>query len=194
MNPRTAFIAAPLLTFAYGVIRILDGLDGSRGPGLAWTTGHLAFLGAMVAFVCVFAQMRRMAGGDTVSTVAAVVGTAGALALFGQFAVDVVAGLQSADHLAMSLLIADIRSTPGVSFAVYDVGPYFFYVGQLALVVRLAVLRRVSAWTPLLVMFDLVTPFVDKDLIPLGAVVLLISFVSVAKRLPATARPVPALV
>ena len=130
MNPRTAFIAAPLLTFAYGVIRILDGLDGSRGPGLAWTTGHLAFLGAMVAFVCVFAQMRRMAGGDTVSTVAAVVGTAGALALSGQFAVDVVAGLQSADHLAMSLLIADIRSTPGVSFAVYDVGPYFFYVGS----------------------------------------------------------------
>lgn len=76
MNPRTAFIAAPLLTFAYGVIRILDGLDGSRGPGLAWTTGHLAFLGAMVAFVFVFAQMRRLAGRDTLSTVAAVLGTA----------------------------------------------------------------------------------------------------------------------
>ena len=39
-----------------------------------------------------------------------------------------------------------------------------------------------------------VRAFVDKDLIPLGAIVLLISFVSVAKRLPTTARPVPALV
>jgi hypothetical protein len=194
VNPRTAFIAAPLLTFAYGVIRIVDGLDGSRGPGLAWTTGHLAFLGAMVAFVFVFVQMRRLAGRDTVSTLAAVIGTAGALALSGQFAIDVVAGLLSTDHLGMSLLIADIRSTPGVTVAVYDVGPYLFYIGQLALVVRLAVMRRISAWTPLLVVFDLVTPFVDKDLIPLGAIVLLISFVSIAKRMPATAEGVPALV
>jgi hypothetical protein len=194
MNPRTAFIAAPLLTFAYGVIRILDGLDGSRGPGLAWTTGHLAFLGAMVAFVFVFAQMRRMADRDTLSTVAAAVGTAGALALFGQFAVDVVAGSLSTDHLGMSLLIADVRSTPGVALAVYDVGPYLFYIGQLALVVQLSAMRRISAWTPLLVVFDLVTPFVDKDLIPLGAIVLLISFISIANRMPATARAVPALV
>jgi hypothetical protein len=194
MNPRTAFIAAPLLTFTYGVIRILDGLDGSRGPGLAWTTGHLAFLGAMVAFVFVFVQLRRMAGRDTVSTVAVAVGTAGALALFGQFAVDVVAGSLSTDHLGMSLLIADIRTTPGVALAVYDVGPYLFYLGQLALVVRLAAMRRISAWTPLLVVLDLVTPFVDKDLIPLGAVVLLISFASIAKRTPRTTRAVPALV
>ena len=46
MNPRIAFIAAPLLVLAYGVIRILDGLDGSRGPGLAWTSGHIAFMAA----------------------------------------------------------------------------------------------------------------------------------------------------
>lgn len=194
MDPRTAFIAAPLLTFAYGVIRILDGLDGSRGPGLAWTTGHLAFLGALVAFVFVFAQMRRLAGADWVSTVAAVIGTAGALALSGQFAIDVVAGLLSTDHQGLSLLTADIRSTPGVDVALYDVGPYLFYIGQIALVVRLAVMRQINAWTPLLVAFDLVTPLVDKDFIPLGAIVLLISFVFIAKRMPATSRGVPALV
>ena len=102
-------------------------------------------ISAMVAFVFVFVQMRRLAGRDTLSTVAAVIGTAGALALSGQFAIDVVAGLLSTDHLGMSLLIADIRSTPGVTVAVYDVGPYLFYIGQLALVVRLAVMRRIKA-------------------------------------------------
>jgi hypothetical protein len=60
VNPRTAFIAAPLLTFAYGVFRIIDGFDGSRGPGPAWTIGHLAFLGALAAFVYVFVQPLKM--------------------------------------------------------------------------------------------------------------------------------------
>ena len=62
MNPRLPFIAAPLLALTYGIIRILDGLDGSRGPGLAWTTGHLAFLGALGMFVLVFLRMRQLAG------------------------------------------------------------------------------------------------------------------------------------
>ncbi|MFC7646417.1 hypothetical protein ACFQX6_41970 [Streptosporangium lutulentum] len=65
MNPRIAFIAAPLLVMAYGVIRILDGLDGSRGPGLAWTSGHLAFMAALILFVSTFLQMRRMAAGTS---------------------------------------------------------------------------------------------------------------------------------
>ncbi|MGW2223240.1 hypothetical protein ACWCSD_50310, partial [Nonomuraea sp. NPDC001684] len=62
MNPRIAFVAAPVLTFAYGVLRILDGLDGSRGPGPAWTTGHLAFIGALAFFAVTFHEMRRLAG------------------------------------------------------------------------------------------------------------------------------------
>jgi hypothetical protein len=202
MNPRIAFVAAPLLTFAYGVIRILDGLDGSRGPGLAWTTGHLAFIAAMGLFVYIFWQMRRMAGGDALSTVIAVVATAGALALTTQFTIDVVAGLLSADNLSMSLLSREIRDTPGITFAAYDVGPYLFYVGQFALVVRLAVMRRIKGWTPLLVLCDLIMPNIDKDLIPLGAILLLVSFASISHRapstdsrsVPSTAKPTPTLV
>jgi hypothetical protein len=193
VNPRLAFIAAPLLTLTYGVIRILDGLDGYRGPGLAWTTGHLAFLGAMALFVSIFWQLRARAGRNVLSTVIATVATAGAVALFGQFTIDLVAGFIATDNLQMSLRIFDIRSTPGVSLALYDVGPYLFYVGQLALVVQLAAIRRISWWTPLLVAFDLVMPNIDKDLIPIGAIVLLISFVPLAKRIPATSRAVPAI-
>ncbi|WP_208616298.1 hypothetical protein [Amycolatopsis regifaucium] len=166
------------------MIRIVDGLDGSRGPGPAWTIGHLAFLGAMAFFVAVFVQLRRMAGRNALATVTTVVAIAGAVALSGQFAVDVVAGFMADDHLGMSQIIAEIRKTPGLSLAVYDVGPYLFYLGQLGLVVQLAATRVISVWTPLLVLFDLITPFIDKDLIPLGALVLMISFAAIAKRIP----------
>lgn len=194
MNARTVFIAAPLLTFAYGVIRILDGLDGSRGPGLAWTTGHLAFMAAMVMFLLVFGHLRRLAGGDALSTVTVAAAAVGGLALFTQFGIDVVAGLMADDHLGMSEIVRGVRGNPVLSLFVYDAGPYLFYVGLLVLVVQLAVARRIAAWTPVLVLLDLAMPQFDKDLIPVGAAILLVSFISIAKRIPVAARPAPALV
>ncbi|MGV9773627.1 hypothetical protein [Streptosporangium sp. NPDC003464] len=190
MNPRFAFIATPLLVLAYGIIRILDGLDGSRGPGLAWTTGHLAFLAALALFVPVFWEMRRMAGRGVVATVSAGLGTVGILAAATQFVIDIVVGFLSADHAAMGVLFDRVQAVPGVSIAIYDGGPYLFYLGQLALVVQLAVIGRVKAWTPLLVLIDLVLPIVDRDLIPVGAIFLLVSFVPLARELAPAARPV----
>ncbi|MET8985543.1 hypothetical protein ABZW49_08840 [Nonomuraea wenchangensis] len=181
MNLRTAFIAAPLLVFAYGVIRILDGLDGERGPGLAWTTGHLAFIAALLLFVPIYWRLRRMAGGGALATATATAGTIGVAALVGQFGIDLVVGFMSADHAAMSVLFDQVQSVPGVSLAVYDVLPFLFYIGQLALVTQLAVQRRIKLWTPVLVLADLALPFVDKDLIPLGALCLLVSFVPLAR-------------
>ncbi|MFF0770250.1 hypothetical protein ACFYUK_15290 [Nonomuraea wenchangensis] len=181
MNLRTAFIAAPLLVFAYGVIRILDGLDGERGPGLAWTTGHLAFIAALLLFVPIYWRLRRMAGGGALATATATAGTIGVAALVGQFGIDLVVGFMAADHAAMSVLFDQVQSVPGVSLAVYDVLPFLFYIGQLALVTQLAVQRRIKLWTPMLVLADLALPFVDKDLIPLGALCLLVSFVPLAR-------------
>ncbi|MEV5560060.1 hypothetical protein AB0L44_41005 [Nonomuraea wenchangensis] len=193
MNLRTAFIAAPLLVLAYGVIRILDGLDGSRGPGLAWTAGHLAFVAALLLFVPIYWRLRRMAGGGALATATATAGTVGAAALVAQFGIDLVVGFMSADHAAMSVLFDQVRSVPGVSLAVYDVLPFLFYVGQLALVTQLAVQRQVKAWTPVLVLVDLSLAFVDKDLIPLGALFLLVSFVPLARAsAAATVRPAAA--
>ncbi|MFI7633243.1 hypothetical protein [Nonomuraea sp. NPDC049400] len=193
MNSRIAFIAAPVLVFAYGVIRILDGLDGSRGPGLAWTTGHLAFMAALVLFVGIFWQMRRMAGGNALSTVSAVAGTAGVVALLAQFGIDIAVGFMAADHAGMSVLFEQVKAVPGVPIAVYEGGPILFYLGQLALVGQLAAMGRVKAWTPVLVLADLVLPFIDKDLIPLGAVCLLVSFVPLARTAAAAPRPAAAL-
>jgi hypothetical protein len=183
MNPRIAFLGAPLLTLTYGVIRIIDGLDGFRGPGPAWTAGHLAFIGAMALFVVVFFWMRRLAGRNVLSTVLTAVASFGALALSVQFGIDVVAGFMADDHLAMSLLTEQAQQNPVVSLLAYDLGPYLFYLGQLALVIQLAVMRRITAWTPWLVLADLAMPFIDKDLIPVGAVILLFSYAGISRRI-----------
>ncbi|NUR25782.1 MAG: hypothetical protein HOV83_08025 [Catenulispora sp.] len=181
MNPRIAFVAAPVLTFTYGVIRILDGLDGSRGPGLAWTTGHLAFIGALAFFFLTFREMRSLAGRGRLATGLAAVGSVGIATLIAQFTIDLVVGFQSADHAAMGALFDQVQAVPLVQQVVYDFGPLLFFVAQIGLVVQLAVQRRVKAWTPVLVVADVLVPFVEKDLMPLGAACLLVSVLAMAR-------------
>lgn len=179
-EPRIAFIATPILVFTYGVVRIVDGLDGSRGPRAAWTLGHLAFIGALALFIIIFWQLRRLIGRSKVALASAVAGTFGAMALIAQFTIDIVAGLMSVNRQEMEVIFDQVATWPAVQPVVYDFGPYFFYLGQLALVIHLALARKVKMWTPALVLADLAMPFIDKDLIPVGAVLLLISFVPLA--------------
>ncbi|WP_214326372.1 hypothetical protein [Nonomuraea sediminis] len=188
MKSRAAFVVAPLLVLAYGLIRIVDGFDGSRGPGIAWTTGHLAFLGALALFVPIFLEMRRMLGRTWPATLSVVVGVVGIACAGAQFAIDIVIGFMASSHEAMSPLFDQVRAVPGVSLAVYDAGPFLFYAAQLALVVQLAVARQVKWWTPVLVMLDFAVPTVNKDLIPLGALCLLVSFLPMIRRTDSGAR------
>ncbi|MEU1724703.1 hypothetical protein [Nonomuraea sp. NPDC005692] len=182
MNTRAAFVAAPLLVLSYGVIRIVDGLDGSRGPGLAWTAGHLAFLAALALFIVIFREMWQMLGRNRIATTSLVVGLVGIACAAAQFVIDIVVGFMAADHDAMSPLFDQVQAVPGVSLAVYAAGPLLFYVAQLALVVQLAARRQVKLWTPVLVMLDFAIPILEKDLIPLGAVCMLVSFWPLARR------------
>ncbi|MES9536391.1 hypothetical protein [Actinomadura sp. NPDC000600] len=188
MNPRIAFVAAPVLTFTYGVIRILDGLDGSRGPGLAWTTGHLAFIGALVFFAMTFHEIRRLAGRGRLATGLVAAGYIGITTLIAQFTIDLVVGFRSADHAAMDVMFDQVQSVPGVQQVVYGFGPLLFFVAQIGLVLQLAIQRRVKAWMPVLVIADVLVPFVEKDLMPLGAACLLISFLALA-RVSRASRP-----
>ncbi|MEU4248225.1 hypothetical protein AB0F15_12495 [Amycolatopsis sp. NPDC026612] len=192
LSSRLAFLFAPLCLGTYGVIRILDGLDGSRGPGLAWTVGHVFFLAGLAFFVRAFWAMRTIAGRGRLATAGFVVGTAGALAVGGQFAIDIVVGFLSADRAGMDVRFTQIQGTPGVEAAFYSFGPMLFFVGQFVLITLLAVRHRVKPWAPVLVLIDTTLPFADKDLIPLGAALLLISFAPLIRRGPAPVPAVPA--
>ncbi|MCY0934850.1 hypothetical protein [Streptomyces sp. H34-S4] len=176
ITSRTAFLAAPVLMGAYGLIRILGGLDDSRGPGPAWSLGHLCFLGALALFVRGLADMRTAAGRGGLSTTALWTGTAGAVALGAQFVIDLVVGFLSADRGAMDELFVRIQDVPGVLPAVYDFGPLLFFVGQLVLVCQLAKRRILKPWAPVLVLMAATVPLAGKDLIPVGALLLLVAF------------------
>ncbi|MEU8178438.1 hypothetical protein AB0C14_36700 [Microbispora hainanensis] len=185
-----SLVVAPVLVGAYGVARIADGFDGSRGPGLAWTVGHLCFLAALVLFVQIFGRLRAMAGGGVAATAGYAAGLVGAVALAAQFTIDLVVGFLSADHDAMGPRFEAVQAIPGVEPAVYTVVPFLFYVGMVVLVARLAAGRRVPWWSAALVLVQAVLPLVSKDLIPLGAALLLLAFVPLLRVRPA--RPVVA--
>ncbi|QNS05732.1 hypothetical protein [Streptomyces xanthii] len=176
-SPRTAFILGPTLFAAYGVLRAVDGLDGERGPGLAWTAGHLCFVVALAFFVRGFAELRARAGRrDRVATVGLWTGIAGAAALTVQFGVDIVTGLMAADHAEMARLSDNFGSLPGVEAAFYAFGPMLFFVGQIVLTLRLFALRGLPLWSPCLVFATTLMPFASKDLMPVAAVLLLLAY------------------
>lgn len=186
---RSPYVAGPVLLGAYGVIRLLDGLDGVRGPGLAWTAGHLCFIAGVVMLGTGLVRMRRLAGRTMPAGLGLGLGLFGCGALVVQFAADVVAGWISADHDAMEHAVGRFQDLPGVVPVFYSVGPLLFFVGQLVLVMLLARRRLLRPWAPLLVLADSVLPFLDKDLIPVGAVLLLLSYAPL--RPPADAVPPP---
>jgi hypothetical protein len=186
---RSAFVLAPVLLGSYGVIRIIDGLDGSRGPGLAWTTGHLCFLVALVFFVKGFWQMRALAGRSLLATTGLCLGVTGAVAVGVQYCIDLGVGFISANRDAMDVHYQHIQALPGVEPLFFSVGPLLFFVGQFMLVAQLAAQRHLKFWAPVLVLIDTTFPFADKNLIPLGAALLLISYTPLIRR---AADPRPA--
>lgn len=69
-------VAGPLLLLSYGVLRWIDGRDGSHGPGQAWDLGHTAFLLAILAFAALGVLLRPRSALGTVAAAAVVLGAA----------------------------------------------------------------------------------------------------------------------
>ncbi|MFE3198473.1 hypothetical protein [Embleya sp. NPDC059237] len=187
---RTAFHLAPALMGAYGVVRLVDGIDGQHGPGPAWTIGHLLFLGSLLLYGVVIAGLRRRildagAGGPARRITAGVLTTVAAvgLAAFVRVAVlDIVVGLKAADAAEKSALSDRYADVPAViPQAFYEVGPVFFMLGLLALFVQYAVVgpRRglASAAAPVLVLVGFVAIMADLNLLPIGAALIWVALV-----------------
>ncbi|MGW1892490.1 hypothetical protein ACWCP6_19975 [Streptomyces sp. NPDC002004] len=166
MTKFSAFTIAPLLVTVYAGFRVLDGLDGERGPGPAWTAGHLAFLAALILFVPVFLELRRLAGRGPFATATAVVGLVGAVCSMAQISVDIVVGALAADHEAMRRMFADVQSVPGVHLVVYIAGPVLLYLGLLVMFCRLALARAVPVWRAAAVVLAVLVSLLGLDALP----------------------------
>jgi hypothetical protein len=177
-----SFVLAPVLVLIYSLVRVLDGLDGSHGPGLAWTAGHLAFLAALALFVPLVLELARRASNRRAAAGVAAFALLGVAAAVVQFGIDLVVGFVAADRAEMGTLFDRIQQVPGVLPAVYTVGPTFFYVGLVALVVMEAVAGRIGWWSPALVVLGVAAVVISKDLLPLSALLNLAGLAPLGRR------------
>ncbi|HVV24789.1 MAG TPA: hypothetical protein VHF06_35490, partial [Pseudonocardiaceae bacterium] len=91
-----------------------------------------------------------------------------------QFTVDIAAAVQAHDRAGMNAFTHRFQSLPGAHLTFYTVGPQLFYVGVVVLAITLAVADVTPWWSPILVTAGVSLPVVTLDLIPIGAVLLLI--------------------
>lgn len=169
---RRAARDAPLLVLGYGLLRLVDGLDGDRGPGLAWNLGHLAFFGAMLLFgVLAFGLIRYTpAGARRIASIAASTTVLGVVCFLWVITGDLAPGFRDAKPLPEPLEVA---------------GPLAFTLGMLALLGLLVAARRMPFWSPLLFGAGIVAITIELDLLPLAALLLIAAFAPLAASAPA---------
>ncbi|MGA8115802.1 MAG: hypothetical protein WCA46_19245 [Actinocatenispora sp.] len=162
---RFAALAGPLLLLGYGVLRLIDGLDGSHGSEPYWSLGHtLFFLGIILFGVLAVGLLRlvpRTAGWPRPLAKAATVASLfGAACFLWVIAGDLFQDFHDAAHLPDVLMM---------------IGPLLFELGQLTLLSILASVRprRLPAWSPVLVLVGFVALSANLDLLPLSALLVL---------------------
>jgi hypothetical protein len=167
-SARFSALVAPLLLFAYGLLRFIDGLDGHRKNGPAWDVGHVCFFVAMVLFAVLAAGVART------------VRTAGGAHRYVADAALVAAVLGAAAFLWV--ITGDLfASFPSLPDALQAIGPALFQVGTLVLLIQLVIARRLPVWSPVLVGVGFGGIAVSLDLIPIGAILILVGLLPIAR-------------
>jgi hypothetical protein len=173
---RLSYIAAPALLIAYGVARLIDGLDGSYGPGSAWTIGHVFFGISLTLFGVVLFGLRREAPSyRAIATTAVAAALVGLLVFIRSVVVDLVVGFQGIDRADMDRIYPRYDGFPVGLPAAFtrvldNVGPALFIVGLLTLVIQLAAIspRRLPWRSPVLIAIGFACITANLDLLPVA--------------------------
>jgi hypothetical protein len=169
---RSITIAAPALMLGYGVLRWIDGLDGARHNGPAWTVGHTMFFLAMVLFAVQASGLARLARDRLAVAAPALAATVfGAGCFLWVIIGDLFSGF---DHPLPSLL--------------ENGGPALFVIGMVTLLTLQSVERRLPYWSPAAFLVGFVATSVDLDLLPFAAALILVGSVPVARGVFAAPR------
>lgn len=162
---RFSALAAPTLLLLYGVLRLIDRLDGDHGSGLAWNLGHTLFLVGFVLLGVLTVGMRQLVPATTMRTRI----VAGLATVIG------VLGVASFLWVILGDLFADFHDAAPLPDAVEMIGPLLFQLGVLTLLIVLATARprRLPVWSPPLVLIGFVLFAVNLDLMPIGALLIL---------------------
>ena len=173
-------MAAPAFLFLYGIANFMDGLDGTYGPGIFWTLGHIMFLLALITFSVILVMLRQRlrnvsAEWKFIAMLAMIVGLIG-LAVFVRVAIiDIITGLSATDHSTMGAISDRLNAYPLASLEpFYDLGPLLFQLGLLELMVQLTVQkpRQLPWWSPALLFGGFLVLGYDSNLLVPGAVLI----------------------
>ncbi|MEU8365994.1 hypothetical protein [Micromonospora tulbaghiae] len=174
---RPVALSSAVLLLGYGLLRLIDRLDGHSDKGAwAWDTGHTLFLLGVLGFAALIVGLHgllrtRSSRLRTLDDVAALAGLVGAAAF-----VWVILG-----DLFPSF--AEAVRTPGL---VLFGGPLLFELGLLVLLYRAAAARLLPVWAPVLVLAGFLAIAVNLNLLPVGAALVLAGLLP----LRVTPRPV----
>ncbi|MFC4069421.1 hypothetical protein [Actinoplanes subglobosus] len=171
---RHAALDAPLLLLAYGLLRLVDGLDDTHDPGLLWTFAHLALFASMALFAVLATAVRKLVppGARTPAAVAASATVAGVVCFLWTVTGALSPGFGGATPLPGPLRIA---------------GPLFFSLGLLTLLGLLVAARRAPAWSPLLFGAGVAAMIIDAGAVAPAALILLAALAPLAR--PADGDP-----
>ncbi len=170
---------APILIFLYGLLRLLDMMDGNHSPhGIAWNLGHVLFFIAFVLFGVLAIELRRLVPARSVlaklvAYMAMAAGLFGAACFLWGILGDLFVRLQNTAPVPGPLRIA---------------GPLLFQVGMLWLLVMLSAMppRKLPAWSPILVLVGFVLFAVNLNLIPISALILMAGLLPLFRGVPLT--------
>ncbi|MCX5412825.1 hypothetical protein [Streptomyces sp. NBC_00059] len=166
-------LIAPLLLVLYGLLRLVDGLDGDHGPGLAWNLGHTLFLFGFLLFGVVTFGLRALVlrtrpGGRLVANAATAVSLSGIACFL---------------WVILGDLFADLAASAPLPEPLEMIGPLAFQGGWLTLLVMLVATspRLLPVRSPLLVLAGFLLFAVDLDLLPVGGLLLMAGLAPVAR-------------
>ncbi|GIE75373.1 hypothetical protein Aph02nite_13230 [Actinoplanes philippinensis] len=165
---RHAAVDAPILLLVYGLLRLMDGLDGAYGRSLAWNLAHLALLASLVLFALLAVAVRPLApsGARLVAALAVTATVAGTVCFLWT-----ATGFLSSASGAAAPLPAPLRNA----------GPLLFSLGMLTLLGLLVASRRAPAWSPLLFGAGFAAMLIDRDFVLPGALILLAALAPLAR-------------
>ncbi|MGZ9165994.1 MAG: hypothetical protein ACXW4Q_16690 [Anaerolineales bacterium] len=120
-----------------------------QGPDSGWFLSHAFLLSGVALMFPTIAGLRHLLNHHAVKLADMGMGLAllGALALVGQFAIDLAVGQLSANQSEMSSLFKRLSATPIIALPFQIVGPIAFYIGLLILTFLLLRFRVISWWT-----------------------------------------------
>ena len=154
-SPRAHALFAPLFLFAHGILGWVDAIDGRRG-GPLWVAGQLALVASMVSFGGLAVGLSRRTGlrASVIGLAAVLIGAAGII------------------PLAAERIIAG--PSLQVPTAVAVAGPLLLAAGLLALLRHLVSNDEYAAGSLGLIALGALAMAAPLDLLPLGALLVLI--------------------